>query len=710
MIKLVDVFYTKLIETYESCQREPDIIQKVYDSLWCNIVSKTGNRCKSRATQGSTCARHSKPKCQFILQKGKNRGTQCSRYAGESGYCAAHQRLNLPSELTLVNRSEIIVNGAAIQTIMDNEAIAMQIIDEPVNVQPDNVIESDIAQTVDVQLDNVVEPDVVQTVDESVDVQSDVNNRVESVEESDVQDEVNKPIQLKSHEKDPRYCENRVRHAPFPIVPRIPEGCGIRLTKGARAGQLCGKPIKQNQRCGIHKDLPLDDLYNPLQYIPKTEWIKGDFWTDLTTNYDWRALASRIQTVGRTVSETLRDNDDVIDTNEITPKSRPKICWYGTLVTDQWVEVCNEPIDDTGSHYCKKHKKHEKGFHHACLDPQDNFWWVGRPIPDRSCGMWHFTRLNLYAWLTKNGFVAVGKLWYGAFPEQLTLCKVSRDKSYSLLPESSCLSVDAYGGHDFETEEDETKFKRRYKFDNNVLEGEDEASYILRCHNNGLLYKIIPQDYLLHNYDLFSLDSLPGKGFVSFEQMLRDRPALYIKYWRVWNEQILRAREFILCKGYTVPELHAKFGLLTPIFWQRFEEEAFRYGLFNVIVPPPTLEEVSEENFNPFLYCERWVEQFGAPEDKIQPHFPPMYILYPFPNKEYQLKYKKMYESTVKSIALRCRKLVQHYHSSVKTETPYTWLQWLKFGNGDNLFSSSSLEVPPKLRERIGFDTFPVKF
>ena len=495
----------------------------------------------------------------------------------------------------------------------------------------------------------------------------------------------------------------------YPSVPHITSGCLVKFQTGARIGQPCGRVCKTNYRCGAHKNHPID-VPDPEKYIPRHVWVKGPFWDNLLKNYNWRALADTVQTQSLMVYEIDRDDDSIINEADANPRFRPHICYYPDLtgVKYGYIDVCNEDVEE-GHYYCSKHKRADKKFRHECTDPHDSLWWVFRPLPERSCGMWHFRRLRLYAWLTRRGFIAVGKLWNGAYPEQLTLCNLSRERSYArALPDDEI--VDQYGGHAFSSEEEAEKFKRRYKYTNDELEGEDEHTYILRCHNNGLLYKLIPQEYLLYNYDLSDLDKLPGKGFVSFEQMIRDRPSLYIKYWNVWNGQIRRAKDWILCKGNTLEELHEKYGLLSPVYWERFHSEAFMAGLFNVVIPAPELTQVQQADFNPFLYCERWVLE-NCPDQIERPHFPPMYILYPFPDEEYQRKQKKLFERTVRTIALQNRKMVQHYHYSTKTENPYTWLQWIKFGTANNLFPGTSLDVPPRLVERLGFTQFdPIEF
>ncbi len=696
MAKLVTLYHELLLATFTG--EIADKISDVYSSLWCSQTLKTGNRCKSRAIHANFCKLHSRPRCKFILKSGRNKGLQCSKYAAENKTCCSiHNH---------------VVNTPAINNVEDTPAVNNVEDTLDVNNVEYTPAVNNVEDTLDVN--NVEYTPAVNNVEDTPAVNNeDTPDSPKLTLKHIIQERVKVALSKSSNDVldtstvNNEYILNKcVLKEQYPKVPILPDACAIRI----KTGKLCGKPSKTNNyRCGLHKDRDVDASYLPATYIPKHVWIKGEFWSKLVDSYDWNALASEIKTPSLYESETLGDNDDVIDEKAALPQARPHRCRYGNTehCTPWEIISCHEKVE-FGHYYCKKHKVSEKSFIHGCLDPDDNLWWPGRMIPDRSCHMWHFRRLHIFAWLTSRGFIAVGKLWYGTFAEQLTLCNLSRYKSYNLLPSNSSVKVDEYGGHDFIDAEEKDKFSRRYKYDNNMHENEDETTYIKRCHNNGLLYKIVPQKYLLYQYDLSDLDTLPGKGFVSFEQMIRDRPKLYIKYWNVWNGQIQRAQQFIICKGHSIVELHKKFGLLSPPFWKRFHEDAFMFGLFNVIIPAPSLEQVKNIEFNPFKYCENWVAT-NCPHNFESPYFPPMYIIYPFPDKEYEKMQKRRFESSIKKIALFNRKLVQHYHDTIKTETPYTWLQWLKYGNGDNLLSSSSLEVPLRLRDRIGLNEFPLK-
>jgi hypothetical protein len=154
---------------------------------------------------------------------------------------------------------------------------------------------------------------------------------------------------------------------------------------------------------------------------------------------------------------------------------------------------------------------------------------------------------------------------------------------------------------------------------------------IKRCHNNGLLYKVLSQKIVHKNYHIPPIETLEGEGFTSFDEMRFSRPTLYIKYWKIWNMHIQVRRQFIEM-GSKIKDYNKWLKEHTcPLpDWSQIISEYHHRGLENVIIPPPSLEEVSSVDFNAWEYCENWVEE-NCPDKKSRPHFPPMYIDYPEP-------------------------------------------------------------------------------
>ena len=154
---------------------------------------------------------------------------------------------------------------------------------------------------------------------------------------------------------------------------------------------------------------------------------------------------------------------------------------------------------------------------------------------------------------------------------------------------------------------------------------------IKRCHNNGLLYKVLPQEIIYYNYHIPSIDTLLGEGFTDYEQIREKRPKLYIKYWKIWNQQIDRRKKFIQQNMKEKnPQKWMKEHTCPLPNWEQVINEHRQRGYENIIVPAPTLEEITDEKWNAWDYCDRWVET-TCPNQKHLPHFPPMYLDFPNP-------------------------------------------------------------------------------
>ena len=170
---------------------------------------------------------------------------------------------------------------------------------------------------------------------------------------------------------------------------------------------------------------------------------------------------------------------------------------------------------------------------------------------------------------------------------------------------------------------------------------------IKRCHNSGLLYKVLPQEIVHKNYDIPNIDSIEGVGFTSFDQIRLQRPTLYIKYWNIWNSHIQRRKEFIKKHdGYRDRPNWIKEHNCPLPDWEELKEINDERGYNNVIIPAPSLDQVRDISFDPWIYCEDWVKR-NQPRFLDKPHFPPMYIDYPDP---YSMRFRPYKQTTLREI------------------------------------------------------------
>lgn len=475
----------------------------------------------------------------------------------------------------------------------------------------------------------------------------------------------------------------------------------------------CGRPLKPTELvCSTHHRKAEEKVSETLKSIPipRVKWIHGEFWDALVQNGASVVPEKKSLTRGLVVSELMKDNDSKIDDRNARAPFRPYQCVYvlPEQSTEKFLGMCGKPPVE-GSHLCKEHRGHSKEFpYYPISHVSDSLNEAMRPFPEYNTitrSLW-FTRLHLACHVTREGPIVVGKAWLGGmYIESLRgEIEIERGMDYSSLTE----------GETFEDPKREDRHRKYYAQDNNVLEPEDNDAMVRRCHNNGLLYKILPQSIAHRSQDLpEDLNTVHGAGFTSFEQMIAERPSLYVKYWKVWNGHLARLQEFRRYYGFDTMTLNKHLGIDIYVDWKKyFGPLGIQRGLGHVLVPPPSLEQVSAaEGFNPFRYCHEWV-QANCPERAGEPHYPPMYVLYPFPDSQYQEKYYKNFGmSTEQRVRAICAvpRLVQHYHLSSKTGTPQAWVQWLRYGRYENqhdLFSLPCYDVPIDWRERIGRDRF----
>ncbi len=767
-VSIVDILMDKLTSALAETPFR-NLVQNTYDSIRCKYYIRSNSRCQAAALkEGGLCKRHNFPLCPAQLKAGKNRGQSCGRLVKEGEFCSIHSKKpraeiveekkeELDEESPRHRCVSILKTGSNKGQRCSKDAVEGQYCKRHARVEKDGKkteisqfeelkLETETSQTEISQFEeSKLETEISQTeisqfeeskleTEISQFEESKLETEIYQFEESKLETEISqceeeceelrkcleelRKVEEKNAKMEPEYTINYLS-IPSRIkeFPSVPSGCRAKLPSGRRKGQYCGKPIQKNFTCGIHSNIIINDDIE--RFLPECKWKKGEFWDDLMNNYDWNSLSTSVKTQGRSEAETERDNDDIIDTSAQLPTVRRKtnLCCY--IIPDRRViQICNEKIYGKGR-LCEKHADivKESGekfkiptFNPHCIDPNDYQSYAARHVPEFIAGYYHFSRLGLFAHMTRNGPIVVGKLWNNAYAERLTLCDVKRDLCYRKPDiDDPDLDKDEFGGYPFSSDEAFNKHKKRYQYDNNIEGKEDADTMILRCHNNGLLYKILPQETLMYHYSITNLDDLPGEGFVSFEQMIRDRPKLYIKYWNIWNQHIIRARDWLTFKNKTPQEIWQETGITSWVNWERYENEFMAAnGTFHVIVPAPSLEQVCAPSFNPFSYCTKWVRE-NCPEKLDRPHYPPMYIVYPFPDSYYQTMYKKQMSSELSDIVARNPQLVEHYHYSPKTENCYAFLQWLKFGD-PRVFTSTSFDVPSELRAKLGYSKWTERF
>lgn len=383
-----------------------------------------------------------------------------------------------------------------------------------------------------------------------------------------------------------------------------------------------------------------------------------------------------LKTIGLYEGDIDGDVDEVIDEENACPTFKPKFCIYWNEMGESRLdgEMCGEPVYKDGS-MCKEHRKYSKMFHH---NPKTNryfdpYWEPSRPFLETARLIapnfkW-FPHLNFFAHITPKGPIVVGKAWSLVFPESLNGFDVKRDVMYSDDGEEVSIDDDKLSG-----------WQCRYGETNDPCVEEKATELIRRCHNNGLLYKVLDQKVLHKQFNLpKNLDTLCGFGFTSFEQMIVERPSLYIKYWNVWLGHVRRAKDFVRFRHYNQDAVKVHLNIYESIDWEYyFKYMGPKIGLYHVEVPAPSLEQVEAADFNPFKYCSDWVK-VNEPSRINEPHFPPMYLLYPFPLEYYEDKYYMENRIIVEDI---CNKrLYSHYNlrGGVRKSIE-SWVQWLKYG------------------------------
>jgi hypothetical protein len=134
---------------------------------------------------------------------------------------------------------------------------------------------------------------------------------------------------------------------------------------------------------------------------------------------------------------------------------------------------------------------------------------------------------------------------------------------------------------------------------------------VKRCHNVGLLYKVLPQAALHRFYELTNIHEIGGEGYTSFEQMRVERPSLFRKYWLVWNRHLQDRKELLEWEGRSESDWFDHHRCYTRPNWEQYKKHYRLRGLQNTLRPPPP------DEVDMWEHCEG--------------EYPPMYADYPSP-------------------------------------------------------------------------------
>ena len=191
---------------------------------------------------------------------------------------------------------------------------------------------------------------------------------------------------------------------------------------------------------------------------------------------------------------------------------------------------------------------------------------------------------------------------------------------------------------------------------------------VKRCQNNGVLYKVLPQEVVHYNYHIPDLDTIPGEGYTSFDQLRFDRPRLYVKYWKIWNRHITDRKQFFQkYKTQRNANDWRKEHTCPLPDWTAFEQEYAIRGLRNVVVP--TVEQARDPAFDPWAYCEAYP---SAEPDAVV--FPPYYLDYPDP---FAMRFRPYASSPwhEEVVNVHTPRRIKHYGRS-----PHEWLERVTTG------------------------------
>lgn len=304
------------------------------------------------------------------------------------------------------------------------------------------------------------------------------------------------------------------------------------------------------------------------------------------------------------------DDDEHLDTSDLTEIYAPNRSWGCQYWMKDLHFFCLEPtvVEDQ---FCAKHKRYagkipyKLGPHNYPLLEIDPVYYKTHTLT----GQYWYPRLLLSAKPTSEGLIVIGRLLGQRWIQSLT--------------------------------------RREIK----------------RCHNNGLLYKVLPQEVVHYNYHIPDLETIPGQGFTSFEQLRRQRPKLYLKYWRIWNRHITDRQVFFeRYRTFQNAATWRKEHTCPLPDWVIFEREFAQRGLKNVIVTPPSLEQVQDPSFDAWEYC----DTFAQPDRYC---FPPFYLDYPDP---LSMRFRPLGPTPWQEdvVNVHTPRRIKHY-----TRRPHEWLE-----------------------------------
>ena len=335
------------------------------------------------------------------------------------------------------------------------------------------------------------------------------------------------------------------------------------------------------------KDDLFDTSYNPYeQPIEELDTEYSSNWDinvhNILKNLSKLPEQTNIQAYGNTIpntSELVGEDDEYIDTSDLTEVyNYDRECQY-------WVKnqnyFCCEPTTKGSQQFCKDHLRFT-----GKIEFKDMLFHTQPLYEIMPCyyrllgfsGQYYYPRLLLAAKPTSEGLVVIGRL----LARQWIIPLTERE--------------------------------------------------IKRCHNNGLLYKVLSHDIVHYNYHIPDIERIEGTGFTSYDQIRFERPRLYIKYWKIWNQQINIRKEYIAkwskFKGNKYKWTKEHFNPLPD--WEKVKIEFKQRGLENIIIPAPSVEQVLDKEWNPWTYCEDWVKE-NQPQNTQKIIFPPYYLDYPNP-------------------------------------------------------------------------------
>ena len=554
------------------------LVESVFDTIQCSALKRNGDRCGMMAREENLCRVHLKKKnavkCRALLKSGKSKGQTCSLYTLESSdFCKRHQ-----------GSVAIVEDDQSVQDIDGDQHNdqSVQDIDSKHNDQSVQDIDGDQHNDQSVQdiggdqhNDQSVQDIDSKHDDQSVqDIDGDQHND-QSVQDIDGDQHNDQSVQdIDGDQHDDQSVQDIGDRKDFTeISEKVPD------QKNVPNKVPIDDPLERHLLAFERRLKPFENL--PYFDRDVAILIEKDLWKlrqdPIRRGYE---------------AKELLENDRIIDSSiDLIWRERASACIYfnpkSTIrdMCDGMLPLCAKRLPVDGF-YCAEHVNKKTNTElYPWLMTSDSFdplkIWTPRihNIIDGN-GLWHYENYGLGAKATKKGFIAISNLvMQGRFYQEMT---------------------------DYD---------------------------ILKCHNAGLLYKQLEPQRVHELYEIpHDLEPLEGKGFTSFEQLLVERPQLYIKYWNIWNSRVQEVQNYKKVYGKLDNlQLFKKIRCDTIPDWVQFEEDFRTKGLNHNLIPPPTLEQASDPTFHPLLYCWTWAQKKKNLKVFVEP---PYYIEYPLPTQE----------------------------------------------------------------------------